>query len=63
MFPERYELGFYIPDDAILHSHSHENLKSYVISSPAALCRVMIGLRKNGVLRRGTRKLVTILFE
>jgi hypothetical protein len=26
----RYELGFYIPEDDILHSHCHENLKSYI---------------------------------
>jgi hypothetical protein len=25
----RYELGFYIPDDGILHSHRRENLKAY----------------------------------
>jgi hypothetical protein len=30
----RYELGFYIPEKGILHSHSHENLKS------AGLCSV-----------------------
>jgi hypothetical protein len=28
--PVRYELGFYIPEDGILDSHRHENLKSYV---------------------------------
>jgi hypothetical protein len=28
--PVRYELGFYITEDDILHSHSHENLKSYI---------------------------------
>jgi hypothetical protein len=27
--PVRYELGVYIPEDAILHSHCRENLKSY----------------------------------
>jgi hypothetical protein len=27
--PVKYELGFYIPEDAILHSHSRENLKRY----------------------------------
>jgi hypothetical protein len=27
--PVRYELGFYIPEDDILHSHCRENLKSY----------------------------------
>jgi hypothetical protein len=26
----RYELGFYIPEDDILHSHRRENLKSYI---------------------------------
>jgi hypothetical protein len=28
--PVRYELGFYIPEDGILHSHCRENLKSYI---------------------------------
>jgi hypothetical protein len=27
--PVKYELGFYIPEDGILHSHRRENLKSY----------------------------------
>jgi hypothetical protein len=27
--PVRYELGFYIPEDGILHSHRRENLRSY----------------------------------
>jgi hypothetical protein len=27
----KYELGFYIPEDDILHSHRRENLKSYKI--------------------------------
>jgi hypothetical protein len=30
--PVRYEQGFYIPEDDILHSHSRENLKSHMIS-------------------------------
>jgi hypothetical protein len=25
----KYELGFYIPEDDILHSHCRENLKPY----------------------------------
>jgi hypothetical protein len=25
----RYELGFYIPEDGILRSHRHGNIKSY----------------------------------
>jgi hypothetical protein len=28
--PVRYELGFYIPEDSILHNPLLENLKSYV---------------------------------
>jgi hypothetical protein len=28
--PVRYEVGFYIPEDDILHSHRRENLKSYI---------------------------------
>jgi hypothetical protein len=28
--PVKYELGFYIPEDAILHSDRRENLKSYI---------------------------------
>jgi hypothetical protein len=26
----KYELGFYIPEDDILHSHRREDLKSYI---------------------------------
>jgi hypothetical protein len=29
VFPVRCELGFYIPEDGILHNHRRENLKSY----------------------------------
>jgi hypothetical protein len=28
--PVKYELGFYIPEDDILHSHRRESLKSYI---------------------------------
>jgi hypothetical protein len=28
--PVRYELGFYIPEDDILHSDRSDNLKSYI---------------------------------
>jgi hypothetical protein len=30
--PVRYELGFYISEDGILHSHRRENLKSYIVT-------------------------------
>jgi hypothetical protein len=29
VFPVKYELRFYIPEDNILHSHRRENLTSY----------------------------------
>jgi hypothetical protein len=28
--PVKYELGFYIPEDDILHSHRRGNLRSYI---------------------------------
>jgi hypothetical protein len=31
MSPVRYDLGFYIPEDGILHSRRRENLKSYMV--------------------------------
>jgi hypothetical protein len=34
----RYELGFYIPQDDILHSHHRENHKSYRRKKVATLC-------------------------
>jgi hypothetical protein len=30
MPPVKYELGFYIPEDGILHSHRRDNLKSCI---------------------------------
>jgi hypothetical protein len=29
--PVKYELGSYIPEDYILHSHRRGNLKSYIV--------------------------------
>jgi hypothetical protein len=46
----KYKLGFYIPEDGILHSHCRENVKSYFfglladdgevdsLTAPAAAC-------------------------
>jgi hypothetical protein len=31
--PVKYEMGFYIPEDDILHSHCRENLKSYIVKT------------------------------
>jgi hypothetical protein len=46
MSPVKYELGFYIPEDDILHSHRRESLKSYTVS----LC--LHRRRPRGWLRR-----------
>jgi hypothetical protein len=35
--PVRYELGFYTPEDGILHSQGRENLKSYIALTGCAL--------------------------
>jgi hypothetical protein len=35
VYPVRYELGFYIPEDYILHSHRREHLKSFRSSNPS----------------------------
>jgi hypothetical protein len=40
--PVRYELGLYIPEDGVLHSHRRENLKSNIALTGCALC-----LRRN----------------
>jgi hypothetical protein len=37
--PVRYELGFYIPEDGIIHSHCRENRKSYIALTGGALLR------------------------
>jgi hypothetical protein len=37
MFPVKYELGFYTPENGILHSHRRENLKSYIALNGWAL--------------------------
>jgi hypothetical protein len=39
MSPVRYELGFYIPEDGIIHSYHGENLKSYIALTGWALKR------------------------
>jgi hypothetical protein len=35
--PVKYELGSYIAEDGIVHSHSRENLKSYIALTGWAL--------------------------
>jgi hypothetical protein len=37
--PVKFELEFYIPEDAILHSHRRENLRSYIALTGCTLYR------------------------
>jgi hypothetical protein len=37
--PVRYELGFYVPEDDILHSHCRKDLISYIELTGGAICR------------------------
>jgi hypothetical protein len=39
VYPLRYELNFYIPEDDILHSHRRENLKFYIALTGRVLFR------------------------
>jgi hypothetical protein len=39
--PVKYEMGFYMPEDAILHSHRRENLRSYI---ELGCCPGVVGL-------------------
>jgi hypothetical protein len=51
VFPVKYELGFYIPEDDILRGHFRENLKSFTLqvylcsrtSREMVLCFVAVG--------------------
>jgi hypothetical protein len=47
VFPVRYELGFYIPEDVDLHSDGRENPKSYklldMFSNSSRLSQANIG--------------------
>jgi hypothetical protein len=56
VFPVKYELGFYITEDAILHSHRRNDVKSYMfhmnvlgeneeILEILQLCSLMSGVR------------------
>jgi hypothetical protein len=39
--PVKYELGFHIPEDGILHSDRRDNLKSYIFSASCEACRAV----------------------
>jgi hypothetical protein len=45
VFPVKYELGFYIPEDGIDHSHCCENLKSCIALASWALAETVFFVR------------------
>jgi hypothetical protein len=53
--PVKYELGSYIPEDGILHSHRRESLKSYVF-----ICLVLIASCRTACFSRGQASSVAL---
>jgi hypothetical protein len=49
--PVKYELGFYIPEDAILHSRCRENLKSYRVKGIGELETALVVISSRNKLR------------
>jgi hypothetical protein len=58
MSPVKYELGLYIPEEDILHSHRRENLRSYIINRIISLLRVLYPTHTNlcSCSANGTRR-------
>jgi hypothetical protein len=52
MFLVRYELGFYIPEDGVLHSHRLENLRSHMISLSIAVFKTGLSRQMASIRRK-----------
>jgi hypothetical protein len=52
--PVKYELGLYIPEEDILHSHCRENLKSYIDIIKFIWSDMILSLYSSFVLVKGT---------
>jgi hypothetical protein len=64
MSPVRYELGFYILEDDILHTLRRENLKSYILSRNSCLKITVFWGAITGVLAlHGTKSLKASLIN
>jgi hypothetical protein len=50
MSPVKYKLGFYIPEDTILHSHCRKSLKSYLVSQSWYWCELTLLQPSNDVM-------------
>jgi hypothetical protein len=58
VFPVRYELEFYIPEEGILHSHRRECLKSYFPERNAEKSLVL----QRAVRSQHTLRIVSVSF-
>jgi hypothetical protein len=47
----RYELGFYIPEDSILHSHRRENLDHFSRTIALGFTQPLPEMKKDNKLR------------
>jgi hypothetical protein len=56
VFPVRYGLDFYVPEDGVLHSHRRENLKSYIISQFQQTTVVIEGVRERNIENNNKKK-------
>jgi hypothetical protein len=52
VFPVRYELSFYIPEDGILHNHVRENLKCNKVTDNCAFAHLEFIVRPVNVGHR-----------
>jgi hypothetical protein len=55
--PVKYELGFYIPEDDILHSHRRGHLKSYIVQHISYVREAICMARIYWVYERTTKQL------
>jgi hypothetical protein len=55
MSPVRYELGFYIPEDDILHSHRRESPKSHAV--------IQLGFIHHLLIRSYPKNCVKLFFK
>jgi hypothetical protein len=64
--PVRYKLGFYIPEDGIIHSHRRENLKFYIkvtemvfVMIPIVTTSIVLAPLRVSVLKQSVKRNVT----
>jgi hypothetical protein len=60
VFPVRYKLGFYVPEDDILHSHCCENFKSYTSTTFFLAVRIVSSHYISPFILSSNRCLITL---